>query len=330
MAGSRIRLAVAASPAAVGVIAAVALGALTASASGSGRVIGSPNRPVPSHRGSANRRLARLDAARALSRLRLPAGATRSATEPAGDRGELARPAARQLGNMVDWHQWWVLPRSAADVDAFLRTHPPVGARLTFSAETVPKEEPPSQLVEGFTWPAVRGRLSTRQLLVAVAPLGDGASGVRVDAQAVWITPRAAAEPIPRRATRLEVELRHGPQVVAGPFTFTARRRVARVRSLINSLPAAQPGPQSCPNEAGYDVRLTFISSRAATLALVNADPQGCEGVELTLGDRRRTSLTSEGFPGSGRSPRRPLIGQLDAALGLRLGRKVGVSVPSP
>jgi hypothetical protein len=125
------------------------------------------------------------------------------------------------------------------------------------------------------------------------------------------------------------VELRQGPQVVAGPFTFAARRPVARVRWLINALPAAQPGVQSCPDDAGYDIRLTFMSSGGATLAVVDADPQGCEGVQLTMGAGRAQSLTSEGFPGSGRSPRRPLIGQLDAALGLRLSRQVGVSVPS-
>ncbi len=231
---------------------------------------------------------------------------------------------------MIDEHQWWVVLRSAADVDAFLRAHPPTGARLTLSGSSSQHGGPPTQLVDGFNWPAVRGRLSTRQLIVAIAPLAGGASGVRVDAQTVWITPRPASERIPRRATRLQVQLRHGLQVVAGPFTFTARRRVARVRSLINSLPAAQPGPQSCPNDAGYDVRLTFISSGGATLAVVDADPQGCQGVQLTMGALREPSLTSEAFPGSGRSPRRPLIGQLDAALGLRLSGKIGVSAPSP
>jgi hypothetical protein len=227
-------------------------------------------------------------------------------------------------GNAVDDHQWWVVAQGYVAVDAFLRDHPPAGSKLSFSGSSGKKGTPSSQLVEGFEWPALRGRLSTRELIVAVTPLSGGGSGVRVDAEDVWITPRPASERIPRQVARLEVQLLRRAKRIAGPFTFTSRRQIRRVRALIDGLPAAQSGVQACPEDGGYDVRLTFMSASRRTLAVVNADPQGCEGVQLTLHGRPQPPLTSEGFPGSGRSPRRPLVHQLDRALGLRLTGALG------
>ena len=42
--------------------------------------------------------------------------------------------------------------------------------------------------------------LGTRELTVAAAKLDDGSTGVRVDAQVVWLDPRPAAEMIPASA----------------------------------------------------------------------------------------------------------------------------------
>jgi hypothetical protein len=51
-------------------------------------------------------------------------GATRSATEPAGDAGVLARPAQRYATpNEVDDHAWWLVPGDPATVLAYLDAH---------------------------------------------------------------------------------------------------------------------------------------------------------------------------------------------------------------
>jgi hypothetical protein len=281
--------------------------------------------------GASNRKLARLDAAALLARAPLPVGAVRSAAEPAGDRGVLRTPSLMPTANVVDEHAWWVVALNPTAVDAFVRRHRPAGSHLSFSgSQTAAGTGGLSQLDEGFSWPALRGRLRTRSLLIAIVPLPGGRSGVRVDGQDVWITPRPASERIPAGATRLTVTLRRAGELVAGPYTFATGRRTGRVRALINSLPSSQPGVQSCPADPGYDVRLTFTSSRGVNLAVVDSDPRGCQGVALTLRGRRQHPLTSEAFPGSGRSPRRPLLDQLDRALGLSLSRMLGPTLDPP
>ncbi|HEY3725886.1 MAG TPA: hypothetical protein VGL51_01855 [Solirubrobacteraceae bacterium] len=272
---------------------------------------------------SHNRALARLDAGSHLPEARLPPGAQRSDAEPAGDAGVLGDPGLSQVGNAVDDHAWWVVPGGPDTVDVYVRTHYPRGSRPGESG-SLTTSSGQSGLIEGFAWPAVSGELSSRQLVVEMVSLSDGETGVRVDAQDVWITPRPASERIPRSAKRLRVILTRAGQVVAGPFTFTSRRRIDRVAGLINALPGEQPGAFACPADPGYRIRLTFLSG-VRQLAVATVNPEGCQEVALTLHGRRQRPLTSLPFAGSGLSVAHPLISQLDRALGLRLGRKLRI-----
>lgn len=266
----------------------------------------------------ANQHAAAVDAAALLARLRLPGRASRSATEPPGAGAALASPGERPAtANLVDDHAWWVVPGTPGAVLSFIRRHPPAGSRLVQSGSG---DIAPGYRVVAYGWPARVHVLSTRWLVLQVVSLRDGSTALCADAAVVWITPRPTSERIPAAVARVKVSVISAKRVVQGPFTISAVGRVRRARSVIDGLPASQPGAASCPEDFGIRVRLAFYrrgGQEPVAVALV--DRAGCEGVSLTIAGRPRHPLTSLAFPGSGRRVRPSLVHQLEAALGLRL-----------
>jgi hypothetical protein len=189
---------------------------------------------APSESAAANQASARADAAALLGELSLPAGATESSSEPAGE-------------------------------------------SVTFA------------------WPALPGVLSTRWLVLTATQLPHGSTALRADAQVVWVTPRSSSDRIPAGARRLNVSVTSelkgnlAPQL---PFSIGSAKRIEGVVALLNSLPAAQPGTRSCPEDPGIRVRLAFYpKSTASPLAVARIDPYGCGGVQLTIGGRPQPPL---------------------------------------
>jgi hypothetical protein len=100
---------------------------------GTGAVLDSP--ATVSVSATANKAAAQTDASWLLTQVSLPATATRSAGEPAGDEGQLAHPSIGPVAtpNVVDGHSWWVLPGVRSEVLAYIRAHPPAGTTIAFS-----------------------------------------------------------------------------------------------------------------------------------------------------------------------------------------------------
>jgi len=169
----------------------------------------------------------------------------------------------------------------------------------------------------------VRGRLGTRQLVITAAPLPDGSTGLRADAQVVWLLARPAAERIPRRIVRVRVQL-HG----VSSTTIVDRAKIGRVVRLLDSLPAAQPGSFNCPVDPRVHVRLTFWTSQSRAAAVADADLGGCTNVSLALHGQAQPALTGLAFPGSGRTARHPLADQLERALGMKLISRSSLTSP--
>ena len=92
---------------------------------------------------------------------------------------------------------------------------------------------------------------------------------------------------------------------------MTDRRRVRRIVSMVDRLPAAQPGPVACPADVGPIVTLGFASAASGghRLARVVADGGGCGFVALWIRGHRRPALQG----GAG------LIKFLGPLLGIRL-----------
>jgi hypothetical protein len=282
-------------------------------AAGAGAVVGSAQTSA-----RTNRRLARADTAQLLTRLGLPPGAVRSGHEPKGGGQVLAHPGQTPATpNFVDRHAWWTAPGSANALMSYINSHRPAGASLVSSGTG---QLGRAVVFETFGWPATDGRLSSRWLVLEALGLPGHRTGLRADAEDVWITPRPASERIPSRSTSLVVSVRRGGKVLNGPFTFIGSMRIGSATALINSLPAFQPGGYSCPSDSGVDVRLVFgLAGVSQPLAVADVDPQGCGGVGLRVRGRARPPLASDGFPGSGRSVTLSLVQQLGTTLGLPL-----------
>lgn len=251
------------------------------------------------HTAASNKGVAEADAASLLTTLNLPTSAVRQTGEPAGDDGALGQPASLPATrNLVDDPAWWVVPETTQQILAYVDGHPPAGGTASLSGQGMSSGK--STVTDaGFSLPSVPGELGLRSLVVAIVQLQDGSTGVRADGEAVWITPRPSSERIPATARRVVVTNSRGDTLVQGPFTVTSRATVAKLVSMMNRLPAWQPGVYSCPADFGWRIRLAFYrtaaTSSAAPLAVASVDPNGCGLVQLALAGRRQPPL-SDGY----------------------------------
>jgi hypothetical protein len=249
-----------------------------------------------------------------LGELPLPAGATASSSEPSGDRGLLAGPGEGPplTPDVVDDHAWWIVPGSPAEVRAYIDAH------LSFRSANDDWSASTSGGVTHLEFAALSqlqlsGAPGAGELVVSVVSLPDGSTGLRADAQVVWLTPRPASEVIPAGARLLWINVIseiEGNQPRQRPLRIVSTKRIDAIVALLNALPAAQPGLRSCPIDLGIRVRLRFYARRgAAPLAVAQIDPGGCGGVELALDGTAQPQLETAG----------PLIAQIDRVLGTRI-----------
>ncbi len=168
------------------------------------RGAGTTTSPSSTRTPAGNRRAAQRDAERLLSLPQLPPGSVRLAAEPGGDGRLLRRPPEGSSGLLIDRFRWWRSPRSFAAVIAFLRAHPPAGSKFSESSRTGGPGVPSNQTL-GFTLPPVQGVIYSRTLLLEVVALRGGGSGVRVDAQDIWLQPRPASEQVPTGVREIDV-----------------------------------------------------------------------------------------------------------------------------
>jgi hypothetical protein len=268
-----------------------------------------------------NRVAARADGASLLARLRLPAEAARSSTEPAGDRSVLGRPGSEPATpNLVDDHGWWRVAESPSAVLDYIYVHVPRGSRQFLTGEG---DLGPEYGEVGFQWPAISGVLNTRWLIIDAVRLANGSTALRADAEVVWVTPRPAWERIAPGARRLVVTVRRGVQILEEPSIIVAGRAIRRTVDLLNQLPAAQPGTFACPDDPGTRIQLAFYANGGtAPQATAVIDPGGCGTVELTLRGRPEPPLASGPLPGQRANA--SLIGLLDSTLGIRLDTGTG------
>lgn len=279
---------------------------------------------VAASESAANQAAAHVNAVALLGEVSLPAGATESSSEPASDEGVLAHAGAGgpDTPNVVEAHAWWTVPGSRAEVMAYVRGHPPNGSALISLGSGGIRGATTFESVT-FAWPAVAGVLSTRWLVLTATQLPQGSTGLRVDSQVVWVTPRPASEWIPAGARHLKVSVTSslkGNLAPQRPFSVASAQRIERVVALLNSLPAAQPGVRSCPDDPGIRVRLAFNQpDTASPSAVATIDPYGCGGVQLTIGGRPRASLESEALPGTSTTREPSLILRIDRVLGVKL-----------
>ncbi len=275
---------------------------------------------VPS--AAANRAAARREAQRLLTTLTLPAPRVALSAEPRGDRGALRVPGSTLAEEkLVDVPAFWRLRLPASAVLDGIAAHPPRGATRTTSGIVTG----PSDTVwwETYSWPVVGPRLGTRQLTVALTTLADGETGVRADAQVVWIVPRPATERVPAGVRTIAITRDAYGATPALSLSVTGPGRIARIETLLDRLPTVQPGAWSCPAQPTPVpiVALRFRSASGGVLARASEDATVTEPT---------TPCDPLGFSIRGR-PKTPLLGGAAflGSVSRLLGRRLGLTATS-
>lgn len=259
-------------------------------------------------RPQANQAVARRDARALLGQLRLPAGAKRSPSEPAGG-GAALHPPRITNAHAVATDRWWISPESTASVLAYVEAHPPAApgylSRVTEGSTVI------------FTWTIDGAHLFSQQLQVTAQALGGGRIGIMAQAQSVWMVPRPLGERVADGVLAVDVTLRIGggqdgrDAMHTHTYVLTGTKAAAVVRAL-DSLPITQPGlVYSCPAEFASEPSLTLAfkggSGRShPTVARASVDVypgskgasgwNACDAINFWIGGRRQTPLTSQTF----------------------------------
>jgi hypothetical protein len=278
------------------------------------------------HVAAPNHHAAVRDALTLMGRLKLPAGARRSGVEPGGDSGLLkAPPSSPIIGDLVDRAQWWTVRKSPKYVMRYLIAHPPTGGNPNESGSEqkckgLHKDCHPILLFRGFQFPGVSGVLASRSLQVEAARLKNGSTGIRVDAQVVWIRNRAANETVPEGVHIIDVVRANRGQPPSVKRSVVSRARVQRIIGLINRLPITQPGSGFNCNPYGTrpapPVTFTFRASKHGA-PLAQASVPSNVGNSTTACDAMSFSIHGHPEPTLGQ-PRGFLV-TVQRLLGVRL-----------
>ncbi len=244
---------------------------------------------------AAREAAATAEAGRLLAGIESPGGAASSASEPAGDGGRLAIPPASERSGLVEQHGWWVIPGPPLAALDYIHEHSTelagVEGWLSFKGETG-AEIARARLPEGT------GVIGERWLRFTAVALPGGSTGVRADAQVLWLLPRNR---IPGGTRLLRIDVRRLRPGHPRPVVFNLRSlsRIARIVSRLNSLPVARPSLllRSCPAGRGT-VRLAFYRKLSGPpQAVVAFTIGGCGGVEARIrGKPLQPGLEADNF----------------------------------
>jgi hypothetical protein len=263
-------------------------------------------RAGPTSETAPDRAVARRDAPGLLSKVVLPAGATRLGSEPRDDNGYL-KPQRVLVGDAahVVAHAWWQVMQTPDQLIAFVKAHPPAGGTPAWTSNAGNSRTGTSALSVGFEFKAIPNVLGYRTVTVTATALHGGRTGVLLESQSDWIVERSAAERIPADVREIQIAVTRPGKPSALRLSVTGGPRVGRIVGLLNRLPIAQPIVYACPAE--FDPKLitmTFRSATGATLAVLSyadfrpwsAPSVACKTIQLTIGGRPQTSLLGGSF----------------------------------
>jgi hypothetical protein len=245
-----------------------------------------PGAPITA---ASNQRAAVRDAHVLLGRLVLPPDARSSSREPLGSGLDTVGVHFRNP-NKVDKHAWWVVPRPEQAVVAFVKAHPPAGAKLE-------EESVGSTGARGlqFKWPAMESVLRRRALAVRFAALPNGSTAVMAEAQDVGDVPRPASEQIPSSVRVLDVAV-----VPVGEeqrrllsIAVTDPATVSQIAAKINHLATVQPytGPGDRAEAENVIVVFGFKATRGGPVLAQAQQIEGGRPMNLWINKHRQTPL---------------------------------------
>jgi len=238
--------------------------------------------PSTPSRGPTNKeriRLAQREATHLLAVAAVPPGARVLSTWLRIRGHELSAPMSSYGSpDVVDETHYFVQSASTAST-TWIDTYVPTGATRsgTGSGNTG---------IRSWTFDfAGTGVLSTQVLEYTSQSLPDGRLEWRIDAQVVWTPQKSQFAFIGLGTVRVRAQLT-GPLGTAYRSTASVTTSdvsvIAKIRSLVNQLPVANPGAMSCPMDNGELLTLTFYRAKqSAPFARVAAHRTGCGTVDV-------------------------------------------------
>jgi hypothetical protein len=252
-----------------------------------------------------NKQWAKEKAAQLLQGLRLPQGAQALAREPRGDGGLLRSPQSVSGGDeLVDRHRLWRVHLSLAAVEAFVEHNQHVlgtGSSTAGGPSVPPNHSLTFQYVPrrstAWAYDPRNPFISTSALQVTFVTLPHGWTGIRADAQVVWIYPRTEAQMVPAHTYVIWVR--------TGSTTRHIREfqpLAGRIIRKFDSLEVVQPGQAySCPafrsRRPPITIEFHAFDPRSVAHAIVPGSgfSTPCDPIVFTV-DGRATQLVGGDF----------------------------------
>lgn len=251
---------------------------------------GTPARPAQSPQ-----QVAGADAASMLAAFRPPPGAERSGPI---DVAPLSSLLDTEGPDAVIRTVWWRVPGTMHAVFAWVTAHRPSG--LTFAGRGTLGDGGITAESETYSLPPVPGVILDRSLNVYVASDGADSAAIWVDSKVAWLPPKPSAERIPAAARAVTITALPGVNVAAGgtvgrdlpPVTVTDPATVASIAKVVDGLPVMPPDFESCPEDAGQALRLTFRAAEdGPVLAQVTGEMTGCTPVSVVIDGKQMPTL---------------------------------------
>ena len=231
---------------------------------------------------------AQADAASLLTAFVPPPGTTRLPRGPSPLPSALADPGVGLPASpdLVVLTRWWSYPGTPQQALAWIRAHSPSGTVEGADATLGDSADPAGAV--SYDRPSDT-QVAQRSLEVTFDRVGV-ATVLRTDAVVMWLPARPAGATIPDSVTRITLLATPGGEFGARPRrtvtlpTVTDAPVIAKIVTLLDSLPMTGAGETSCGDDIGASLRLSFYSGHDATPAAVaDASVGGCEGVALSV-----------------------------------------------
>jgi hypothetical protein len=234
-----------------------------------------------------NKAQARADAAKQLSELALPSGATEVSADPSASSvlGTGASIPGTPAKYVVDDYRFWRVSGSPDKVASWIQAHAPANAPGSYGGST-------SSGIFAFGWSfTYTSTVTLRSLDVQVTKAKGGGSAVRADGVAVWVPERPAWDYIPSSVHVLTIwSTDNGHR--HGPTTIHHAREVERVVHFLNHAPVVPPIIERCGVGYSGTFRMIFRDRRlGATVARARVDESGCAFISVSVGGRTGPDL---------------------------------------
>lgn len=161
--------------------------------------------------------------------------------------------------------------QSMAATYAYLQAHRPPGSTAGMTGSGSAGGTVTVKFL-GDTFGGMPAGVDNAQLLLSVAPLHGGGTGIRVDAQVTWLPTKPAAATVPSGDDVAVVSItetmpariwRHEKLPAPRRVTVTDAATVRRLRAAADGLPMSLPGPRSCPADVGTRYVVAFARAGA-------------------------------------------------------------------